>query len=88
MQVLREAEQYENFGGIIYPNNLTGTRSEQELATISAAIAAYELSSQEQQRAAAAATIYPDSTLPSYNQGEQKLPMLYIILLGMQFNSF
>ena len=46
------------------------TSSEQELATISVAIAAREIS-ERQNQAHAAATIYPDSSLPSYNQGYQ-----------------
>ena len=44
------------------------TESEQEVATISAAITAREISDIQNQ-ASAAQSIYPDSSLPSYNQG-------------------
>ena len=44
------------------------TESEQEVATISAAITAREISDLQNQ-AIAAQSVYPDSSLPSYNQG-------------------
>ena len=44
------------------------TESENEVATISAAITAREISDLQNQ-VNAAQTIYPDSSLPSYNQG-------------------
>ena len=78
----------QNIGTFVYPISVNAARSEQELATISAAITAHEISSEEQRTAIAAATIYPDSSLPSYNQGEQKLALAYVIVFYMQCNSF
>ena len=72
-----------NIGTFVYPISVNGTRSEQELATISAVITANEISSEEQRTAIAAATIYPESSLPSYNQGEQKVPLSYTIVFTM-----
>ena len=63
------------------PISTSETSSEQELATISVAITAREIA-ERQNQAHAAATIYPDSSLPSYNQGYQIF--LHNILINLQ----
>ena len=56
-------------GGVYpYPVAAGDTESETEVATISAAITAREISDLQNQ-ALAAASIYPDSSLPTYSQG-------------------
>ena len=62
------SRQYGNCRGYSFPMTVGDSVSEQEVATISAAITARELS-EHQNQALSAATIYPDSSLPSYNQG-------------------
>ena len=66
------------FGGYAYPVNIGGEEStEQEVATISAAITARETNDRQTQDISTA-TIYPDSSLPSYNQGYYNFLKLYI----------
>ena len=56
-------------GGVYsYPVAAGDTESETEVATISAAITAREISDLQNQ-ALAAASMYPDSSLPTYSQG-------------------
>ena len=59
--------QWQN-GGYSYPVSAGDNESESEVATISAAIMAREISDQENQKLVAE-SIYPESSLPSYNQG-------------------
>ena len=60
--------QYGRYIGETQYVDIGDTESEQEVATISAAITAREISDIQNQ-AIAAQSIYPDSSLPSYNQG-------------------
>ena len=55
--------------GYAYHADANDVDSENEVATISAAITAREISDRRNQ-ALAIAGIYPDSSLPSYNQGK------------------
>lgn len=55
--------------GYAYHADANDVDSENEVATISAAITAREISDRRSQ-ALAVAGIYPDSSLPSYNQGK------------------
>ena len=55
--------------GYAYHADANDVDSENEVATISAAITAREISDRRNQ-ALAVAGIYPDSSLPSYNQGK------------------
>ena len=60
--------QYGRYIGETQYLDIGDTESEQEVATISAAITAREASDQQNQ-GIATQSVYPDSSLPSYNQG-------------------
>ena len=60
--------QYGRYIGDTQYVDIGDTESEQEVATISAAITAREVSDLQNQ-SIATQSVYPDSSLPSYNQG-------------------
>ena len=64
----RGVQNFSSHGVYSYPVAAGDTESETEVATISAAITAREISDLQNQ-ALAAASIYPDSSLPTYSQG-------------------
>lgn len=67
VQNFSSPNQWQN-GEFSHPVAVGDNESETEVATISAAITAREMTDLQNQ-ALASATIYPDSSLPSYSQG-------------------
>ena len=75
-------------GGYSYPVSAGDNESESEVATISAAIMAREISDQENQKLVAE-SIYPESSLPSYNQGNySEMVILFITLYNINILMF